>query len=255
MDMTTQNLSLRVPDLGPVDVSVDDRGTGRAFLLLHGGGGPLTVASFAQLLSAHGRVITPTHPGFGGTARPAALATLRGVAAVYAALLEALDLREVTVIGNSLGGWLGAELALLAPARLARLVLVNAVGIELAGHPIPDVAKLSPPELAKLSFHDPSKLPRRPEPTDAEKAIIAGNFATMKQYAGATSGDPTLRARLADTKVPAVVLWGESDRIVDPTYGRAYADAFPQARFELLPETGHVPQIESPDLLLAAILR
>ncbi len=84
---------------------------------------------------------------------------------------------------------------------------------------------------------------------------MAANRATMEAYCGPTGGDATLRARLAGAKVPATVLWGESDRIVDADYGRAYASAFPDGTFELLPETGHVPQIERPEVLLAAILR
>ena len=50
-----------------------------------------------------------------------------------------------------------------------------------------------------------------------------------------------------------LVVWGDSDRIVDPEYGRAYAAAIPGARFRLLPATGHVPQIETPAQLLGAI--
>ena len=53
--------------------------------------------------------------------------------------------------------------------------------------------------------------------------------------------------------MPVLVLWGDSDRIVDPDYGRAFAAAIPGARFQLLPATGHVPQIETPDQLLTAI--
>ncbi len=247
--------SLDVRDLGKVGLTVDERGSGAAYLLLHGGGGPFTVAGFAQMLSAHGRVLTPTHPGFGGTARPEALRTVRDVAKVYAALLDAVEARDVTVIGNSLGGWIASELALLAPARLAKLILVNAVGIEVEGHPVANVAGLAPPQLAQLSFHDPSKLPRRPDPTDAEKAVMAANAATMATYCGPGTTDPSLRARLADVEVPTTVLWGEADRVVDATYGRAFAEAFARGRFELLPETGHVPQIETPGLLLEAVLR
>ena len=246
--------SIDVHDLGKVELAVDERGSGPTYLLLHGGGGPFTVAGFAQLLSAHGRVVTPTHPGFGGTTRPQTLATMRDVAKVYAALLEVLEARDVVVIGNSMGGWIASELALLSPARLSRLIIVNGVGIEVEGHPVANVAGLTPPQLAQLSFHDPSKL-RRPEPTEAEKKVMAANAAAMAVYMGGRSGDPTLRARLADVAVPATVLWGESDRVVDATFGRAYADALPRGRFELLPQTGHVPQIETPELLLEAVLR
>ena len=65
--------------------------------------------------------------------------------------------------------------------------------------------------------------------------------------------DPTLLGRLADIDIPALVLWGEADRIVDADYGRAFAEAIPGARFELLARTGHVPQLETPEVLLTAL--
>lgn len=65
--------------------------------------------------------------------------------------------------------------------------------------------------------------------------------------------DPALRDRLAGITVPALVLWGDADQIADAGHGRAYA-AIPGARFQLLPATGHLPQIETPDQLARAIL-
>ena len=84
--MTVITRTLTLPGLGPIDVTADDQGEGRPFLLLHGGGGPQTVAGFAELLAANGRarVITPAHPGFGGTPRPDWLDTMAGLAAVRA---------------------------------------------------------------------------------------------------------------------------------------------------------------------------
>jgi pimeloyl-ACP methyl ester carboxylesterase len=65
--------------------------------------------------------------------------------------------------------------------------------------------------------------------------------------------DPKLRRRLGRVTIPALVVWGESDGVVDPDYGRAYAQSFPHARFELIPEAGHVPQIEQPERLLKLV--
>ncbi|HEY8815905.1 MAG TPA: alpha/beta hydrolase, partial [Candidatus Dormibacteraeota bacterium] len=77
-------------------------------LLLHGGGGPQTVLPFAERLASvrPARVITPTHPGFAGTPRPDSLTTVRGLAELYTRLLDELDLSRVTVVGNSIGGWI-----------------------------------------------------------------------------------------------------------------------------------------------------
>lgn len=65
--------------------------------------------------------------------------------------------------------------------------------------------------------------------------------------------DPTLVERLASLEIPTLVLWGDSDGIVDADYGRAYAAAIPMARFQLLPDTGHSPQLETPDQVIHAI--
>jgi len=239
---------------GDVPLSADDRGTGRAVVILHGGAGPASVAGFADLLAkATGtRVIVPTHPGFGGTARPDALATIRGLAEVYAGMLDSLDLRDATVIGNSMGGWIAAELALRHPARLGRIAIVDGVGIEVDGHPV--AGSLAPAQLAEYSWYDPSKAPSLDPAAlpPAAREIFAGNRATLALYGG-TMTDPTLRERLAAVDVPALVLWGEADRIADADYGRAFAAAIPGARFELLPRTGHVPQMETPGVLLDAL--
>ena len=65
--------------------------------------------------------------------------------------------------------------------------------------------------------------------------------------------DPTLAGRLAHLELATLVLWGDSDRIADPDYGRAFAAAMPLARFQLLADTGHLPQIETHDQLMNAI--
>ncbi len=253
--MTTTTLIMA--GSGSVDVTFDERGQGRPFLLLHGGGGPLTVAGFAELLAVRGgaRVFTPTHPGFGGTPRPDGLTSIPGLATLYRDLLDQLDLHDVTVIGNSIGGWIAAELAVLGSPRITSIVLVDAVGIEVEGHPVTDIFPLSLDELSKLSYHDPGAFRIDPTAmTEAQRAGLAANRAALALYGGQPpKTDPTLRDRLGQIALPALVLWGDSDQIVDPDYGRAFAAAIPGARFQLLPATGHLPQIETPEQLLRAI--
>jgi pimeloyl-ACP methyl ester carboxylesterase len=252
---TTRIVTVTVPDLGQVEVSVESRGAGRPFLLLHGGAGPQSMVGFAGLLAAKesARVITTIHPGFLDTPRPAALTTPAALAAVYRELLDELDLDDVTVIGGSVGGWIAAELALLDSPRVGRVVLVGAIGIEDADHPVPDVSTLTMPEIMALSYHDPA--PFLPDParlTDQQKADAAANRAALTVYAP-TNGDPTLLPRLTAVKTPTLVLAGEADRIATPAYARTLAAAIPTAHYVLLPGTGHMPMIETPELLLAAI--
>lgn len=252
---TTHQLS--VPGIGQVDLTVAEHGEGRPFLLLHGGAGPLSVADLGQALAAEGgvRVLIPTHPGFEGTARPAALDGVTGLAALYQALIERLDLSDVVVLGNSLGGWIAARLALSgAAARLGGIVVINAVGIEVEGHPIADTAGLATDQLLALSYHDPA--PYRVDPAalpGERKAAIAANRASVQLYGGASMCDPDLRAGLAEITTPALVVWGESDRIADLGYGRAYAASIPGARFEPIAQAGHFPHVEQPAATLKAI--
>lgn len=254
--MTTTVHTLSLPS-GDLDVSVDDQGEGHPFLLLHGGGGPQTVAPFAGLLAEqrHARVVTPVHPGFGGTARPDWLTDVPTLARAYAQLLDDLGLTDVTVVGNSIGGWITAELALLGSDRISSVVLVNAAGILVPGHPIADTFSITPAELSRLAFHDPAKFAVDPATLpEAARAVMAANRAALQVYSGPyVMEDPTLRERLAKVTHPALVAWGESDEVVDAEYGRAYAAAMPEARFELLPGTGHMPQIETPGQLLTVV--
>jgi pimeloyl-ACP methyl ester carboxylesterase len=134
------------------------------------------------------------------------------------------------------------------------MVLIDAVGIEVPGHPVADFFALTMDQVFALSFHNPEKF--RVDPATlppAARAIAAGNRAAIAVYAGTSMTDPTLTGRLATLEIPTLVLWGDSDGIVDADYGRAYAAAIPMARFQLLAGTGHSPQLETPGQVLDAI--
>lgn len=234
---------------------VDEQGSGRPILVLHGGGGPQSVAGLASPLSKLARVLVPTHPGFAGEPRPEWFDSIDDLAFAYLGLLERLDLRDVVVIGSSMGGWIASAMAVRGSTRLGGIVLVNAVGIQVEGHPVADVSTLTPDELAALSFHNPAAFRVDPSTLSPERAAIsAANIRTLYVYdQGQGMSDPELRLRLGRVRIPALVVWGESDRVVDAAYGRAYAQAYPDARFQLIPEAGHLPQIEQPERLLALV--
>ncbi len=238
----------RTYDLGDSPVTVLDRDRTRPFLLLHGGAGPFSVAGFGDLLASrwNTRVITPTHPGFAGTPRPESLSNVGALARVYADLLDTMDLWDVTVIGNSIGGWIAAELALLGSPRLSGAVLVDAVGVDVPGHPVTDVSGLKPDELRALSFHDASRFPPNP-------AAPGPDLAALRAYTGMAMADPTLLGRLGELELPVRVVWGESDGIAGVEYGRALAEAIPGAVFTVISGAGHMPQLETPEQLLQVI--
>ncbi len=236
-------------------VRLDERGSGPPMLVLHGGGGPQSVAGFTEALSLHAHVLSPIHPGFAGEPRPEWFDSIDDLALTYLDLLERLNLHEVMVIGFSIGGWIASELAVRDTTRLSSIVLVDAVGIQVEGHEIADVFSLAPDELSALSYHNPAAFRIDPATLSPDQvAARAGNFQALGVY-GREPGmrDPKLRRRLGRVTIPALVVWGESDGVVDPDYGRAYAQSLPNARFKLIPGAGHLPQVEQPERLLKLV--
>jgi pimeloyl-ACP methyl ester carboxylesterase len=230
-----------------LQLAFTDQGKGRAVLLLHGGAGPASMMGLAGALASDARVVVPVHPGFDGEPRPDRFARIEDLVLAYLVLLERLELERVVVVGNSVGGWIAAEMALRKSPRIAGIVLLNAVGID-TGSPersIVDPMKVPVPELLKMSFHDPAKFAVAPASPEAAE-VRAQNQRTLRVYAGEALHDPTLRSRLAQMATPTLVAWGQSDRIVDVEYGRLFAKSIPSARLELVAEAGHMPQIERP---------
>ncbi|GGR07535.1 alpha/beta fold hydrolase [Deinococcus ruber] len=250
--MTTSELQLASGD----SFTLTEDGSGRPVLILHGGGGPSTVAGIAQHLATTRHTLLPTHPGWNGTARPAHLSTIGSLAAMYLDFLNERDLHDVLVIGSSIGGWLACELALQdTSGRISKLILIDAVGIEVPGEPIRDFFALDARGVAEFSFHDAARFYTDPATVPPEQmARQRTNMETMRVLAADPyMHDPALLARLATLQVPVLVIWGDSDRIVTPAYGAAFAAALPGARFQIVERAGHLPQIEQPAATFALI--
>lgn len=238
-----------------LELSFSDHGTGRPYLLLHGGAGPQSMNGLAEAMQKNYRSIVPIHPGFAGKPRPDEFGRISDLALAYLALLERLDLQDVVIVGNSVGGWIAAEMALRHSPRVAGVVLVNACGID-TGSPtrhIVDPMKLAPADRAALAFHDPARYALAPSTPEA-LAEMAENQRTLRIYAGEPfMHDPSLHARLSRMPVASLVIWGESDGIVDVEYGQRFAAAMPDARFEVVPQAGHFPHIEQLDKVAGLI--
>lgn len=252
--MTTRTVNLG----NGLQITLDEQGdaNGTGVLLLHGGAGPRSMAGLAAALSEHVYVITATHPGFDGTPRAPWLDTVGDLADAYLDLLAELDLRQVMVIGNSFGGWTTSEMTLRdIDRRIASVVLLNATGVrpDQAGQ-IVDVRQLPPPAIGKLSFYNPALRPNPAALTDEQRAGFAANQQTMAQYAGDDFlFAPKLRRRLRRVTIPALVAWGVEDGVLSEDYGRSYAGAFANGRFQPIAEAGHFPHIEQPAATMSAI--
>lgn len=238
------------------------QGIGQAPILLIHGVHPIGPGSpFLDPLAAHGELVAPSHPGFGASPRPADFDTMYDLVHLYLAVLDALPGDRVRIIGFSFGGWIAAEVAACAPKKLERLVLVDPVGVKLGSREERDIAHFfntSPEELNRRAWHDPAK---RPPGTyglgwqtaidetisDADMTALARSWDALCLYAWRPHMyNPQLKHWLHRIAVPTLVLWGASDRIVTPEYGRAYSQLIPGARFETIAAAGHHPELEQP---------
>ncbi|MGO4594969.1 alpha/beta fold hydrolase [Leifsonia sp. 2TAF2] len=234
--------------------------TARTALVLHGGGGPQTVAPIVGHLSATMHVLAPTHPGWDGTTRPESIASVADLARAYLSWL--LDQREldVVLIGSSIGGWIALEMAVQAAADdrfagiIGAVIDIDGVGALVEGEPIADFFALDARGLAEVAWHDPERGYLDPARfTDEQRAVQQGNGRTMAVIAGTGMSDATLLDRLSAVNVPTLAVWGASDGIVTPAYGRAVASGIPGAQFVEIPAAGHLPHLEAPEATWAAI--
>jgi pimeloyl-ACP methyl ester carboxylesterase len=254
---------------GPLDLEVLRRGSGRPILIVHGANPVSPAAPFVDLLAAHGAVVAPSHPGFGNSPRPDDFDTMYDLVHLYREVLDALP-DKVVVIGFSFGGWIAAEVAVGGHPKLDRLVLVDLVGIKLGGREERDIAHFfntSPAELVRRAWHNPARRPPgaygigwqadiNAIADDADLVRLARNWDALCLYAWRPHMyNPQLKHWLRRVAVPTLVLWGDSDAIVTPDYGRRYAGLIPGAEFALIAEAGHHPELEQPHAVVERIVR
>jgi pimeloyl-ACP methyl ester carboxylesterase len=250
--VSTSAMTHAMPDGHKLELHV--RGDGPVLLVLHEGTGLIADAPYLDQLSGSHRVIVPSHPGFDGSERPDGFDSVDDLAYLYLDLLDDLGIDRCSLLGCCFGGWIAAELAVRAPHRFDKLVLAGAVGIRVGGitdRDITDVWGIGFAELAERWVHDPALAERLfgfSEKDDDDVVAWARNNDTLALYAWEPYlHSPKLRARLARVRAATLVVWGRYDGIVGEAYGRAYADAIPGARFELIDGAAHVPQLERPD--------
>ena len=248
MEMGTGNKTTLT--LKGVDLPLIRKGSGPQILMLHGGDGPVSHLPFVDRLAEQYEIIQPIHPGFSGSPIPEHFDNLQDLIFLYLDLIDSLDLRNTILMGFSMGGWLAAEIAVMNTRRLSKLVLVDSVGIKPGGpfdRDVADVFAVSPDEQIRISWHDTSKAPDPATMTDDELQILAANRIAHGLYTWEPyMHNPKLPYRLHRIDIPTLLIWGEGDGIVTPSYGEAFRAMIPGAKMAVISEAGHFPQIEQP---------
>ena len=212
-----------------------------------------------EALSSGSRLIAPSHPGFGSSDWPPEFQSVHDLAYFYLDLADHYDLQDAAIVGACFGGWVAAEVLVRSTRRFSHLVLVDALGLKFGDHLTRDIADthgMYKADANKLIYADPSIGERDlTQLSDQELSAIAQNregfvFYGWKPY----MHTPGLRKWLPRIDLPTLVLWGAQDGVVTTEYGQNYANAIPGARFEVIENAGHYPDIEQPEALAKKIL-
>jgi pimeloyl-ACP methyl ester carboxylesterase len=255
-----------------VDIGASDR---EPIVLVHGLAGQWqNWLENIPRLAQERRVIAPDLPGHGLTPMPRDEITISGYGRYVDALCEMLELGEVDMIGNSMGGFVAAEVAIQFPQRIDQLVLVSAAGIASA-----DVAKMPIMTIGRvmraLASHGTARFDRslaaRPRSRHHTLALVARYPSRLKAdlaYEGFFKGagkpgfldalranlNYDFRDRLPEISQPTLIVWGENDSIIPVRDAHEFERLIPDSRKVVMRATGHVPMAERPSTFNELVL-
>ena len=239
-------------EAGGTKLHVKRAGRGRPLLVLHHETGTLDDLPFYDALAANHEVIVPHHPGYSRSERPDWMRSVRDIAVIYRGLLSELKVAKPALVGLGFGGWIAAEMATMAPADLSHLVLVGAMGIKPPQGDILDLAVTGYIDYARAAFHDQKAFDRvygaEPSVDQLEMWDICREMSfriAWKPY----MYSQTLPHLLKTMRAPALIVWGDDDKVVPISAGKRYLESLPDAHLEIVRSCGHAVDMEQPEAL------
>ncbi|MFO1084249.1 MAG: alpha/beta hydrolase [Reyranellaceae bacterium] len=240
-----------------IKLHVSRAGKGHPVLVLHHETGTLDRLPFYDALAAKFDVLVPHHPGYSRSQRPDWMRHPRDIAVIYRGLLNELKLSNAVLVGLGFGGWIAAEMASMAPADLAKLVLVGAMGIKPPQGDILDLAITGYVDYARAGFHDQKAFDRvygaEPSVDQLEMWDICREMSfriAWKPY----MYSQTLPHLLGAVRARSLVVWGDDDKVVPQSAGKRYVEALPDAKMEIVKNCGHCVDMEQPETLAKLIV-
>jgi pimeloyl-ACP methyl ester carboxylesterase len=236
-------------------------GSGEPLVFLHGAGGMTAEDPILKELSSRFHVYAPFIPGYGETEECESMRDMLDFALHGWDVVEALGLKNPILVGHSMGGMIAAEMAALAPNDVSRLALICPAGLWLDDHPIVDLFSLLPFELPKYLFHDPvagaAAMTSGLDMSDPKflQTYLVRNARQLGMAGKLLFPIPErgLAERLYRVKAKTVIVWGESDKLIPPVYGPAFAEKIAGAKLVNVPEAGHMIIAEKPGEVVKAV--
>jgi len=233
-------------------------GAGKPLLFLHGASGAPVILPFMEKLAERFDVLVPEHPGYGQSDEPAWLENIHDMAYFYLDFLRQLNLSEIVLIGNSMGGWIAMEMAVRDTSRLSSVILVGPAGIAAPGVLPADIFLMSPEILIKSLFFDEKMAAARlAQPVTPESVDLAlkNSHTTARLAWEPRLHDPFLPKWLHRIDVPVKIIWGKQDKILPSAFVPHYQKHFPKAEIEVFDNCGHLPHAEYPDKFCDSVFR
>jgi pimeloyl-ACP methyl ester carboxylesterase len=239
-------------EAGGAKLHLKRAGKGKPIVVLHHETGTLDQLPFYDALAARYDVLVPHHPGYSRSERPTWMRSVRDIAVIHRGLLSELKIKDAALVGLGFGGWIAAEMASMAPADLSHLVLVGAMGIKPPEGDILDLAITGYVDYARAGFHDQKAFDRvygaEPSIDQLEMWDICREMSfriAWKPY----MYSQTLPHLLGAVRAPALVVWGDDDKVVPQSAAKRYVEALPNAKLEIVKACGHCVDMEQPEAL------
>jgi len=229
-------------DEGPSDAEIPP------VILLHGMLGDLSNwTTTVDALSSHGyRVLAPTIPVY---ALPLGETSVPDLAKFVRSFVQAMDLDQAVLAGNSLGGHIALLYALKYAHDVAALVLSGSSGIYEATLGTTTMRRQDRDfirERTEMTFYDPAHATE--ELVDEMLEIVNDRPRALRLIKIARSADEeTVTEQLGSLPMPTLLIWGSNDVITPPDVAEEFRDRMPNARLHFIDECGHAPMIEHPD--------
>jgi pimeloyl-ACP methyl ester carboxylesterase len=242
--MPAQITELKVQD---VAIRLHRAGRGPTVLFLHGAGGVPQWLPFFDVLAERYELLVPEHPGFGGSDDPPWIHSIADLAMFYLDLVEETGLDRINLVGNSLGGWLAAEILIRDRSRFRSLVQLAPAGIRVKGVACGDNFIWGPEEAVRNLYHDQSFAERvlAITPSEAQMDVMLKNRFTVAKLGWQPRWfNADLEKWLHRIKLPALVVWGDDDKIMPPAIAALWRERLPDARLVMVKECGHLPHVE-----------
>ena len=242
-----------------------DVGQGPTVVLLHGlGGSSANWALTVPALATKYRVIVPDQIGFGKSDKPLINYRVGTYVDFLDALLKEAKVEKATLVGNSLGGWIGAAYALAHPAKVEKLVLVDAAGFALGPNDDPKrlyTLNISTREgvrqMLPLVMYN-YKLFMGDAAVDAFLAqrLAAGDGFTINALLESVKrGEDTLDGQLDKLKTPTLIIWGKQDGLTPLAWGERFKKEIPNSEIIIFDQCGHAPPLEKATDFNAALIK